>query len=235
MQAVTFDLWGTLFTEKDHQQVGQVLARGIREILAREGTGVEEEGLISAMRECRRMVMSWQVAEGLDFPPRQQLVWILGRAGISPSGWLLEELEEYYTSGYGWENLELVPGASEVLYQVSRQCRVALICNTGRTPGRVLRSWLQTMDLQRFFRTLVFSDEMGLAKPNPHLFEMALERLEAVPGLAAHIGDDLRTDIEGARRTGMLPVWLNRKGQSGCPEWAREVRSLGELPGLLGL
>lgn len=235
MQAVTFDLWGTLFHEKDHQQVGQVLARGIQEILEREGWRTQEGELVAAMEECRRMVVSWQVTEGLDFPPPEQLIWILGRAGISPAGWLLEELHDFYTGGYGWENTELVPGAAEVLRYVSRHCPVALICNTGRTPGRVLRSWLQAMDLQPFFRTLIFSDEVRLAKPNPRLFHLALERLDAAPEQAAHIGDDLRTDIEGARRTGMLPVWLNRKGKSGCPEWALEAGSLRELPGLLGL
>jgi putative hydrolase of the HAD superfamily len=80
----------------------------------------------------------------------------------------------------------------------------------------------------------VSSAEVGSAKPEPGLFERALALADEDDAAAAcHVGDSLVEDVEGARRAGLVPVLLARRGEP-APDGVRTIASLAELPGLLG-
>jgi len=93
-----------------------------------------------------------------------------------------------------------------------------LICDSGMSPGRILRKVLESHNLLKYFNCTVFSDEMGCTKPNPIIFKKALKKLNAEPVEAIHIGDLLLTDIAGAKAVGMKAVWFN---------WKNELRRVG--------
>ncbi len=76
------------------------------------------------------------------------------------------------------------------------------------------------------------SGEVGAAKPNPHLFRLALRYVGVTPEQAAHVGDTYWTDILGARVAGIQPILIDRKGTrppADCPV----ITSLDELLALL--
>jgi putative hydrolase of the HAD superfamily len=50
-------------------------------------------------------------------------------------------------------------------------------------------------------------------KPDPRIFELLLERAGLGTAQVVHVGDDAVADVEGARRAGVTPVWLNRRGK----------------------
>ena len=77
------------------------------------------------------------------------------------------------------------------------------------------------------------SKQHGFVKPHRSIFEAALRALEVAPREAAMVGDSAEDDIEGARALGIHAVLLDREGLH--PEWEWSIRSLGELPGALGL
>lgn len=178
------------------------------------------------------MVMRRQVEEGLDLAPEEQLTWVLGRLGVAASGWLAELLE-LYTSGRAGADIRVMEGARETLAQLAQRYRLALICNTGRTPGRVIRRWLEFHGLSPYLEVLTFSNELGIAKPNPEIFLYTLKQLGIPPEGAAHIGDDPRTDLKGARTTGMVPIWFNPRQREDGPAWAYQVQRLPDLPAVL--
>ena len=100
-------------------------------------------------------------------------------------------------------------GAREILKSLEhRGLHLALICNTGRTPGKMLRLVLDRLALAPFLRVLTFSDEVGLRKPHPEIFWRTLSALGVAPEFAAHVGDDVTTDVAGARGVGMRAVHL---------------------------
>jgi putative hydrolase of the HAD superfamily len=80
--------------------------------------------------------------------------------------------------------------------------------------------------------TVVVSAELGVGKPEPEIFEAALDRLGAAPGEAAMVGDTIDRDIAGATAAGLAAIWLNRAGRPAPPEAAPpvEIRGLSELP-----
>jgi putative hydrolase of the HAD superfamily len=70
--------------------------------------------------------------------------------------------------------------------------------------GRVLRQVLERHGLLHFFAATVFSNELGVPKPHPAIFEHARAALGGIaPAEALHVGDMEQLDVEGARRGGM--------------------------------
>ncbi len=68
--------------------------------------------------------------------------------------------------------------------------------------------------------SFVISGEVGIGKPEPGIFLLALERLGVSPQAAVMVGDSLARDIQGAQRAGIKAVWLNREG-AALPEGVR--------------
>jgi putative hydrolase of the HAD superfamily len=75
----------------------------------------------------------------------------------------------------------------------------------------------------------------GAAKPDRAIFARALSLAGGIePGDAWHVGDDVEADLEGARAAGLEGVLIDREGVLEVPG-ARRIRSLAELPGLMGV
>jgi putative hydrolase of the HAD superfamily len=77
---------------------------------------------------------------------------------------------------------------------------------------------------------VVDSAAVGVAKPDPAIFGIALEAL-GVPasGTVLHVGDSLRYDVAGALAAGLEPVHLDPHGFCPAPDGHRHVRTLAEL------
>lgn len=96
--------------------------------------------------------------------------------------------------------------------------------------------WLEEMlvelEVGHLFEVSIISGQVGVEKPDPKIYEMALEQAEVDGPRALHIGDSPQTDVEPSRSVGMIPVLLDRYNRYPNPGVAR-VESLSELPQLL--
>ncbi len=86
-----------------------------------------------------------------------------------------------------------------------------------------------------FFRSIVISEEAGVAKPDPRIFRPALEKLGVAAGDVLYVGDSVTSDMAAARNAGMDFCWLNPKGLPCPAEHAPTfiVREISEIPDLL--
>ena len=80
--------------------------------------------------------------------------------------------------------------------------------------------------------TVVSSAEVGLHKPDPRIFELALSRVGVSAQESVHVGDHHYADILGAEAVGMLPVLIDRHG-GAPPEQGHFVRTLDDLDPLI--
>jgi len=99
--------------------------------------------------------------------------------------------------------------------------RAAVISNSNGS----VRSILETLGLAGSLDFVIDSSEVGLEKPDPRIFRLALERAGIGPGDAVYIGDLYSVDIVGARAAGMDAVLLDPGGCWG----ARDCRSAPDL------
>lgn len=59
-----------------------------------------------------------------------------------------------------------------------------------------------------FFRAAVSAREVGVSKPDPRIFAVAIARTGLRPEQVLHVGDDAQHDVLGARAAGMPAVWF---------------------------
>ncbi len=109
--------------------------------------------------------------------------------------------------------------------------RLVVVSNWDVSLGDVLKR----VGLSECLNGVVTSAAVGLAKPEPGIFERGLSAAGVSGGEAIHVGDGLREDVEGARAAGIEPVLIRRE-QAGRPEPEPEtltVRTLLELSRLV--
>ena len=73
-----------------------------------------------------------------------------------------------------------------------------------------LYSLLKALKIEHFFSSITISSEVGAAKPNKKIFEVALAKHDCLPEEAWHIGDSLTDDYQGAKDIGINGFWLKR-------------------------
>jgi putative hydrolase of the HAD superfamily len=99
------------------------------------------------------------------------------------------------------------------------------------------RTKLATVGLIDTFDVLVIAEEVGMAKPDPGIFQLACARLRVRPHQAVHVGDRLDLDAAGALGAGLRAVWLDRGRGLGHPTahppGVHVINGLLELPHLL--
>lgn len=74
-----------------------------------------------------------------------------------------------------------------------------------------LRKW-EKLQLSSYFKYLISSEEAGIEKPHPKMFELALEKLALKPEEVLMFGDSARKDVEGAQALG-IKSYLVKDGE----------------------
>lgn len=99
-------------------------------------------------------------------------------------------------------SVDLFDDALPVLADLARRYRVGLLSNGNSYPDRT--------GLDGVFEATVFSQDVGVAKPDPAIFRAAERALPAEAYVM--VGDSLTDDVAGAQAAGWAAVWLNRDG-----------------------
>ncbi|MDP2872056.1 MAG: HAD family hydrolase [Bacillota bacterium] len=198
-------------------------AQRLSRALAELGHRVGEDEALAVLKACER---EHDLHDGEEeWGPADQVGWILKRLSVDSA--LRARAHVAVIGPYGDAALavppEVFPDAKAVVAELARSYGLALICNTGATPGRVLRVLLDRSGLSGHFKVMVFSDELGYRKPSPRAFDAALAGLGLAAGNVAHIGDNPLTDVQGAKRAGMRGILL-----TGGWHGSRPYRSPGE-------
>jgi FMN phosphatase YigB (HAD superfamily) len=233
IRAITFDFWNTLF--------GAVSARDLRRQRIKEaveGAGYAdvseaqiEPAVGHAWREWDRV---WK-EEQRTFGAPHWTALVLAELGVTLAGPEREALVQAMSTSGMEVNPPLVDGVDAVLPRLAGRYQLGLICDTGLSPGWMLRQWMDRHGVLRHFSYLTFSDELGVSKPHPQAFLSTLAHLGIPPRAAVHIGDYPRTDVAGAQAVGMRAIRFT--GAYDWPDntvWAdAEIASYDELEPLL--
>lgn len=114
-----------------------------------------------------------------------------------------------------------------------RGFRLGLISNCTE---EVAGAWAGTT-FARFFDVAVFSATAGLAKPDPAIYRLAVDRLGVASEECLFIGDGANDELRGAEAAGMTPVLIHRDGSEPIWETVRDWDGLRitSLPQVLEL
>ncbi len=132
------------------------------------------------------------------------------------------------------EGAFLIDGARELLEQLSGRYEMVLVTNGLR---EVQRPRLARSGLERYFRAVVVSDEIGFNKPDHEFFAYTFATIDHPPKAhALMVGDNLNADIRGARDFGLDTCWYNPRGvaKEEAVEPTYEIDNLSLLLSILG-
>ena len=120
----------------------------------------------------------------------------------------LEALSFYGLERPAWRtDLEtLYPQTKEILEQLGPEYKLGIIAN--QLPG--LEERLKDFGILDYFDAIFSSADLGLAKPNPAIFRLPLQKSNCLPHQAIMIGDRLDNDIVPAKRIGMKTIWIKQ-------------------------
>lgn len=123
--------------------------------------------------------------------------------------------------------VELYPETVDVLNALG-PIRSAIISNADHEH---VAAWTFTLPVEF---TLI-SEAVGLYKPDPRIFRLALDRLGLSPHEVLHVGDSDIDDVGGAKAAGLRTAWVNRDGRARRPHTPPPDYEIKDLTGLLPL
>jgi len=207
LRAVTFDCWQTLLVDRNLDAARELRTAALVEAAAARGIEVGAEAALAAIRTAHgRHVELWASGTGSGSP--EMASWALASLGIADPALATALGRRFEDAGLAGD-VEPLPGAGETLVALAqRGVRLALVCDTGFSGGRIVRQFLARVGLLEALEIQVFSDEVGVPKPHRRMFEAALRPLGVDPADTVHVGDLRPTDVAGGRGVGMGTVRL---------------------------
>lgn len=213
IRGVTFDWWHTVAETPwpDYDaRMRDIRVRQVRDAFAAEGVVLEPEGIYAAYdRHTELLTARWR--EHVDLSAEEQVRAFLGFLGLDGTDpRLAGGLQEAFGTAIRTKPPILYPHIVQALARLQREgYALGLVSNTGRTWGRFLRPVQDELGIGKYFDVRVFSDEVGVRKPERGIFQAALDGLHRRPYEIVHVGDDVDADVRGAKVLGMRAVWFN--------------------------
>jgi putative hydrolase of the HAD superfamily len=124
----------------------------------------------------------------------------------------------------------LVEGTIEILDYLSNKYQLHIITNGFKEIQHIK---IENCNLKKYFKNIFISEEIGCNKPNPGIFEFALNHLSALKSETIMIGDDWDADILGAQQFGMSSIYFSRKPNDIENKLVPQINNLLQLKEML--
>src|SRR6266581_1426610 len=247
IRGITFDWWHTIAETPRPDYDARMRTARVEQIasaLSAHRPRMEAEVLYRSYdRHTRLLEDHWH--RNRDLQPDEQIDAFLEFAGLDPSDARLREtIANAFGEAIRAEPPVLDPHIRETLERLrAAGYRIGLVSNTGRTWGRFLRPIQDGMGIGRLFDARVFSDEVGVRKPEPRIFDVALAAMGLRAERAVNVGAAALAALAGSNRIGMPAVGFNNgvPAEHAVHVWpasldARpdaEIRDCRDLPRIL--
>ena len=226
IKVISFDVDGTLqdFDGMMRHALGEVL-KELTRVDAEAAQALDVERMIAIRDEVHERLRG-RVTD-LNAVREESIKQAVREAGRPDDGLGSHLAQVYFRSRDGARSL--FSDVRPALELLGKSYRLGLLSNGNSYAGD-----LGIGDLVSFE---VFSqDNLGIEKPDPRIFKVALREAGCEPSELLHVGDSMENDVAGAKAAGSKAIWLNRglDTRDGNTEPDVEIRSLLELAGILG-
>jgi putative hydrolase of the HAD superfamily len=203
IDAIFFDMGGTIETFWHTRELRLQATGGLHEILLRAGIDLDTEQLYTLVTEGLARYRRWTLQSMIELPPEQ--VWreyILTHypsARQQLNAAVAEDLTFFIETKYYHRQMRPeMPNVLEAIQELG--LKMGVISNV-QSRGQV-HSNLEQYGIKHFFDPIVTSSAYGRRKPDPAIFYHAAQLMNVPAGACAHVGDRISRDILGARKAG---------------------------------
>ncbi len=238
--ALIFDLGGTLIHfDGDWPQVFTQANIELTRFLHASDINLDSEKFLKEFRARLEYYHAERESEFIEYTTSYTLRNLLSEWGYSevPDEIIDSALEAMYSVSQAYWKLEVdtLPTLQKIL---EGGYRLGLISNASDDAD--VQTLVDKANLRPYFEVILSSAAVGIRKPHPHIFEIALKALETRPTRSAMIGDTLGADILGAQNAGMFAIWITRRADVPSNRAHADtiqpdavITTLSELPDLL--
>ncbi|MBN1786052.1 MAG: HAD family hydrolase [Candidatus Methanofastidiosa archaeon] len=224
MDAILFDVGGTLLRITPDPK--EIYIKVFEEL----GIKMEDEKLICYIKEIKEYLdESYSHFKDIDnkesFPIKFNKM-LLERCGLPCDYELSRRVTVMFANGIHFTRF---PETEMVLEAVSERYTLGVISNWNL--DKALDEVLEENDILRYFDYTLSSKDMDIEKPCPEVFERALSDMGVDASGAYYVGDSYIEDVLGAMAVGMIPIFVNRRGEPN--PW--NVASVEDLSGILDI
>lgn len=161
---------------------------------------------------------------GREYLRNHRFVELMENFGMTDQSFARELSDEYIRIAPSFSST--IPHAREVVESLAKQYPMYLVTN-GFNEVQHLK--LRNCGLDPYFGAIFTSEDAGANKPDPRIFNYALQHAGVTADEALMIGDDLETDIAGAVRAGIDTVFFNPHYTKHTMNPTHEIQRLPEL------
>lgn len=214
VKAIFFDLGHTLIDYyHDWKEPECKAIRRVYRIMKEDyGLGVEEDNFCSCLGNLLAEAREIKLARSIEIPLSDILNRCFRQYGCDGDESLIERsLTAFYETLL--EDRRLISGTKEMLERLSELgYALGLISDVAwGLPSEFPLKDMHHYNIDVYFDDLVFSTDVGLRKPNPKIFKIALSNLNSRPEDAIFVGNSLQADIKGAKNVGMIGILKESK------------------------
>lgn len=216
-RAVLFDAAETLFTTRG--SVGEIYAG----VAQKYGSAVPPEIIQASFREHFK-------GAGPLSPESQKQWWKSIVHAVFEEVGMIENFDDFFNEVYdtfrdsqGWM---LFPETLDVLRELkNRHLKLGVISNFDSRIYTVMES----LHIRHFFDAIILSSETGYAKPDPEIFDAAIEAIGSPASEILFVGDSLEDDVEAGSRAGLTTILIDRTGRHANTYHVQRIASLKDI------
>lgn len=206
IKGIFFDLHGTIMLSPDLSAAWARWFTALHTCMARQGSSISREEFAPYVEAFFEKPRPDFADQGLSLYERR-LRDLGHRLGLDLDLRTLRSIVDHTIEAW-YRDMYVDPEAYDVLEDLKQRFKIGLVTNWDYSPS--IYRLLADYELEDYFETVVVSDEVGVAKPDPGIFHVALRRAGLEPKEAAYVGD-APEDVEGSLAAGLQPILIKRK------------------------
>lgn len=226
IKLVTFDLDDTLWDSGAVLRAAEAVLREWLSANAPQVVSALDSGMLRTLRE-RIIAADPQIIHNLSELRRRTLEEAMRLCGHSERESLELSHQAFAVFLEARQKVELFEGALPMLESLRRCYVIGALSNGNANIARI--------GLDSYFSFHFSAESVGVGKPEPEIFQAALEWAGARPEESVHVGDHPEHDMLGAARLGMHTIWFNTRRfeplEGVTP--SRVAANLHEIPRLI--
>jgi 2-haloalkanoic acid dehalogenase type II len=242
IKAILFDLGGTLiYFDGAWREVMQAATQELLTQLQTQGFTLDAAAFVDEFRRRLEEYYIQRETEFIEYTTARilrDLLTDLGHQEVSPE-MLAPALRRLYAVSQAHWKTE--PDADSTLNDLKQSgFKLAVVSNAGDDAD--VQTLVNNTGLRPYLDFALSSAACGIRKPNPRIFEIALERWGYSREEGVMVGDTLGADILGARNAGITSIWLTRRADTPANRDHLDtirpdavIADLSELPQVLNL